>query len=186
MLKTKKLKKKIKYDGRQLASHWIYENTGILGDSLVSFEGPADVLEHLVDQIDRKKHQFIYSPLMLHFIVEHFGASLKEIVLRQQILVDIVFDEINRMSGKIILEGRGNDLFFKGKKLSVSISTVSPISGLIHLGLNIKIDQKVPVKAAGLIDAGIPSGKLSEIVMRKYSQFCEYFDRSLIKVRGVR
>ena len=40
----------IKYEGHQLAPHWIYKNFNIQGDSIVSFIGPVDVkLDEMVD-----------------------------------------------------------------------------------------------------------------------------------------
>lgn len=185
MLRTKIIKKNIKYDGRQLRSHWIFENFNLLGDSLVAFTGPSEVSENLVDIIDKKRKVFIYSPLMLNFMAEIFGAGLKEIILWQQLLVSIVFEEINKLSQKLLLERKGDDLFYKDKKLSVSIATVSPVSGLIHLGLNIKTDQKIPVKAVGLKALGIPFDFLARQVLKKFSQDFENMKIAAQKVKGV-
>ena len=42
-MKTKLLEKEIKYEGFQLAPHWIYKNFKIQGDSTVAFIGECDV-----------------------------------------------------------------------------------------------------------------------------------------------
>jgi hypothetical protein len=184
-MKIKFIRKKNNYDGSQLISHWIYNSFSLLGDAALSFIGPCQVKENLIDLIDRRKDNFIYSPAMLHFIVEHFGVSLKEIVLRQRILVAIVAEEINFIKGQMIINRKGNDLFYNDKKLSVSIATVSRVSGLIHLGLNISLDKKVPVDAACLTALKIKPEELAKKVLQRYAEEQDNFKKSLVKVRSV-
>lgn len=143
--------KEIDYTGEQLRSHWIYEDFDILGDAIVAFCGKADVgLKHMVDLADVKESAFIYSSKMLHFIVEHFDIGVKEAVLRQRLLICIIQNYLNSLLGSNCIIRNGDDLYFEDKKLSVSIATVSPVSALIHIGLNIE-SKDAPVKAAGLL-----------------------------------
>jgi hypothetical protein len=63
----------------------------------------------------------------------------------------------------------GDDLYIGGGKLSVSIATVSPLSGraeigLIHLGLNITT-AGVPVRAACLEDLGVDYRRLAPSIL---------------------
>ena len=47
----------------------------------------------------------------------------------------IAAETVHRMSGKLPTR-KGDDLFLGEGKLSVSIATASPVSTLIHLGVN--------------------------------------------------
>lgn len=143
--------KEILYNGLQLKSHWIYQNFDIIGDAVVGFIGGANVsLGEMVDLLDVKNVAPIYSTKMLHFIVEHFHVSMETIVLKQRLFICILQNNLNKCLKGLFVERYGDDLFYNGAKLSVSIATISPVSGLIHIGLN--IDSKdTPVKTAGLI-----------------------------------
>lgn len=143
--------KEIIYTGEQLRSHWIYERFDILGDAIVSFVGEAKVdLQHMVDLQDVKESAPIYSTKMLNIIIEHFGATIEEIILRQRLFICIIQSYLNKRINSGSVERKGDDLYYNGGKLSVSIATISPVSGLIHVGIN--IDSKdAPVNASGLL-----------------------------------
>jgi len=145
------VEKEICYTGKELAPHWIYKNFNIQGDAIVSFIGECEVkLDSMVDIEDVLSNSPIYSKKMLHFIVEHFNIPLIEGVLRQRLLVAIARDVIlARLPNPAELTRNGDDLYYNGGKLSVSIATKSITSVLIHLGINI-ISENAPVKAAGL------------------------------------
>ena len=120
--------KEICYDGSQLRSHWISENTGVKDDCIASFIGGADVpLSNMVDLEDVEKGEFIASKKMLHFIVEAFDVPLALAIARQRLLTCIACEHIATMSGARPVR-RGDDIYIDDKKLSVSISTNSPIS----------------------------------------------------------
>jgi len=175
------------YDGRQLSSLWAFRRFGLQGDSIVSFIGPCHVTrEALVDLADAREGAVIYSRKMLHFIVEHFELDLEKAVLRQRLLTVIV-QEVITGRARVRLARDGDDLYYEGRKLSVSIATLSPVSSLIHLGLNIDA-RGTPVPAAGLLDLGfneadIPS--LAKHVMQAYAQEMASVYLARCKVRGV-
>lgn len=149
-MQTLWLDETITYTGAQLRSLWAFRTCGLQGDSIVAFCGPCDVSEeHMVDEADRRAGQRIYSPWMLHFIVEHFDCDLERAVLRQRLLVALTGDLINSRLGRLAVRREGDDLFAADRKLSVSIATLSPVSALIHLGLNVRTEG-VPVPAVGL------------------------------------
>ena len=139
------------YNGEALANHWIYKNFGILGDAIVAFVGPCEVpLDNMVDLEDVLHDDSIYSIEMLHFVVEIFGAGLREGVLIQRLFSAIMQHRLNDLLGEHRIERRGDDLFVdQTKKLSVSICTLSPTSILIHAGFNVD-GTGAPVEAAGL------------------------------------
>ena len=97
MIKTLMLEDQINYDGTQLQPHWIYRNFGILGDAVVAFTGEVDVaLDKMVDLTDVKEKEFIYSPQMLNFIVEHFDTNLELAIYRQRMLIVAVKEELEQ------------------------------------------------------------------------------------------
>lgn len=186
------LDRKITYDGRQLCSHWALKNFNLQGDSIVAFTGPCEVkADQLVDLIDQKREDSIYSPEMLHFIAEFFDLDLEKTVLRQRLLIGVIKEAIDHLLDTKTasrLERVGDDLFTKEvggrKKLSVSIATLSPVSGLIHAGLNIKT-RDVPVQAAGLEDLNIDPKKLASTILTNFTAEIEQVKEATTKVRGI-
>ncbi|MDD3853130.1 MAG: DUF366 family protein [Syntrophomonadaceae bacterium] len=183
MMKTLMVDYPIKYTGKELTSHWIYRKFQLLGDAVVAFVGEADVpIGNMVDLTDVKEGDFIYSPLMLHFIVEHFNPDLELAIYRQRILISCIKEELEIFEIPVIR--MGDDLFVRQAKLSVSIATVSPTSTLIHTGLNIKTDG-TPIKTSGLNQLGIndvPS--FANNVMKRYQHELELIYEARCKVRS--
>lgn len=162
-MKGKYLKgKSIEYDGSQLSPLWAYINFDVLGDSIVSWRGPCNVSdEYMVDMGDRRKNAVISSPDMLHFIIERFGAGINEAVLIQRLFINLLTEllrdavsedaDIEREYDNIYATPPGGD---EPGKLSVSVATVSPVSALVHCGLNVTTEN-TPVPTAGLAELGV-------------------------------
>ena len=90
-MQTKFIEQNIKYEGYQLAPHWIYKNFHIQGDATVAFIGECDVnLKDMVDIEDVINNEPIYSKKMLSFISEQFNIGLVEGVLRQRLMISII------------------------------------------------------------------------------------------------
>lgn len=179
--------RQIIYTGEQLRSHWIYEQFDLLGDAMVAFTGECDVnLSHMVDIEDVKNNDPIYSTLMLHFIVEHFGATIEEMVLRQRLFICIIRDHLNDCLNSRAVSRAGDDLFFAGAKLSVSIATISQLSGLMHVGINLD-SKNAPVKAAGLLsEMNINNvNDLAIQLMKSYTNEHQQIKKSIYKVKPV-
>jgi len=120
---------------------------------------------------------------MLHFIIEHFDRDLEKAVLRQRLLISIIVELLNVMGYKPVRDG--DDIFIDDAKLSVSIATLSPVSSLIHVGLNI-IGQGAPVKAIGLEEIGINNiGEFAQKVLFAYQNEIQSIHLACCKVRGV-
>lgn len=162
------------YDGTQLAPHWILKTLDMTGDAIVAFIGKADVkVEHMVDLHDVKSNAPIYSPRMLHFLGEFFIDSLETGILLQNLFVMQVYSRLLER-GVQGLSRRGNDIFIKGRKLSVSIATKSPVSILIHMGLNIETEG-CPVPASGLHENGVdPLAFAAEVLEKTAQDFASY------------
>ena len=155
---TKIIETEMPYTGPELRPHYLLEKWKVRGSAIASFIGPCEVkTEHLVDWEDRLANDFIRSKSMLHFLGEFFGITLAEGVLYQRLFMAIAGQEISKASGKIVTR-EGDDLFWNDgkddRKLSVSIVTASPVSRLLHAGINLDATG-APVKAAGLYDLGI-------------------------------
>lgn len=191
-MKSLYINEEIKYIGSQLAPHWIYKNFHILGDAIVAFTGEMDVkITEMVDIEDVISNSPIYSKKMVSFIIEQFGISLSECVLRQRFLICIIIEELRKILGdKFKITRSGDDIFVningKDKKLSVSIATKSTTSGLIHTGLNID-PTGAPVDACGLTtDLGITEiEEFAKNVMKRYIEEDTEIADAVCKVRGV-
>ncbi len=184
MIKSLLLKKRIDYDASQLHPHWIFRNHGLLGDAIVAFIGEAHVpSEKMVDLFDVKEKEYIYSPQMLHFIVEHFDTDLQMAIYRQLILIVAVKEELEGY--EVMVQRIGDDLYVKRAKLSVSVATSSVLSTLIHVGLNIETEG-TPVKTIGLREMGVKDiSAFAENVMLRYKRELERIYDARCKAKGL-
>ena len=184
-MKTQLIDKEIKYEGWQLAPHWIYKNFKMQGDATVAFIGECEVkLTEMVDIEDVINNEPIYSKSMLSFISEQFNIGLVEGVFRQRLLICTIKEALEKRGFKIFRSG--DDLFFEGKKLTVSIATKSVNSILIHTGINID-STGAPVKASGLTsELKITDIKeLTQEILKNYSEEIDDIVLASTKVRGV-
>jgi hypothetical protein len=180
-----KTEERIPYHGPELRPHFILSRFRIEGSALVAFRGPCDVkTEHLVDWEDRLQNDSIRAADMVHFLGEFFGITLKEGIWIQRLLVSEV---LALLLGRGIRALRsGDDLFVSGKKLTVSIVTASPVSVLLHLGINVD-PAGAPVDAVGLSELLLPEeipGWVDEILGRFQNEF-QSVERAAVKVRPV-
>jgi hypothetical protein len=184
-MKTLWIESPMAYLGPELRPHFILSKWKVEGSALVAFRGPCDVkTEHLVDWEDRLQSDFIRAREMLHFLGEFFGITLKEGIWIQRLIVSEWCTELMRRGIEVTREG--DDLFVRGGKLSVSIVTASPVSVLLHLGINID-PEGAPVSAVGL-GSLLPEVRIEELAAQILSRFqSEYqsVDRAAVKVRPV-
>lgn len=184
-MKTQLIDKEIKYEGWQLAPHWIYKNFKMQGDAMVAFIGECEVkLTEMVDIEDVINNEPIYSKSMLSFISEQFNIGLVEGVFRQRLLICVIKEALEKRGFKITRNG--DDLFFEGKKLTVSIATKSVNSILIHTGINID-STGAPVKASGLTSELKINNirELAQEILKNYSEEIDDIVLASTKVRGV-
>ncbi len=184
-MKTQLIDKEIKYEGWQLAPHWIYKNFKMQGDAMVAFIGECEVkLTEMVDIEDVINNEPIYSKSMLSFISEQFNIGLVEGVFRQRLLICVIKEALEKRGFKITRNG--DDLFFEGKKLTVSIATKSVNSILIHTGINID-STGAPVKASGLTSELKINDirELAQEILKNYSEEIDDIVLASTKVRGV-
>jgi uncharacterized protein len=172
------------YNGPELTSHFIYNRFGLRGDALVAFAGPCQVhIKDMVDLEDVHADAPIFSEFMLHFLLEHFQTPLEAMILRQRLLTAQIQTQLHDRGQKQIIRS-GDDLYDAKNKLSVSIATVSPVSGLIHFGINIS-SANTPVATRGLADYEIDWQEFALAVLESYAQEDISIRNALTKVRWV-
>lgn len=181
LLETRFLEVPLNYDGTQLAPHWVYRTSGIQGNAVVAFTGEADVsLDHLVDLEDVQKKAPIYSPEMLHFIGEWFIDSLDQGILLQHLFTSVAY-ELLWEGGTQSLSRRGNDLFFKERKLSVSVATKSSVSVLMHTALNIR-SEGTPIPTSSLSEMGVDPKAFAHGVLKRFQSDSAIWAKARVKV----
>ena len=184
-MKTRLLEEDTAYTGAQLRSGWIQEVGGLSGDAALAFLGPCDVApEHMVDRVDLEAGAQIASPRMLHIIVEHPGLELQHITDRQRLLMALAGEILNRHLGETLIRREGDDLYLRDRKLSVSVATVSPSSGLIHSGFNVR-GEGAPVPAIGLDELGMEPRDFAKRLLDAYGKEIEGAAQAAGKVKPV-
>lgn len=190
-------REKIPYTGSELRPHFILQTFGkkfgVRGSSLVAFRGRCDVqTSELVDWEDRLDEAAIRSKEMLHFLGEFFGPSLREMVFFQRLFTSIIRDELEEMAKKQFqFLRKGDDVFCitdsnsgASRKVTVSIVTASPVSCLMHFGINID-PEGAPVPALGLAELDISSEEFAMRVLERVKLEWESIDWACAKVRPV-
>ena len=172
------------YNGTQLSSLFAYRTFSVQGDSVVGFRGKCHVtIDEMVDLADVKEQAHIYSTDMVHFIIERFVLDLEKAVYAQRLFVTIVKEVLESQIDQVIVRS-GDDLYIDDKKLSVSIATLSPVSSMIHFGINVS-SYDTPLPTLGLDDLDIDPREFAFEVMRRYVSECESMYMARCKVRGV-
>ncbi len=180
-MKTRWIPRRIDYDGTQIHSLWAYRTLGLQGDSIVGFQGACEVpFANMVDLEDLLAKSRIASPLMVHFIVEHFDLDLEKAVLRQRLLAAIVRDELG---SRVCRDG--DDLFIGNGKLSISIATLTPVSSKIHFGINVVRAHDVGVETRSLADLGVKPVPFGKKILGRYGAEEAGLLDARTRVRGV-
>ena len=184
-MQARLLDQEIRYDGSQLRSGWIAEVACLPGDTAVAFFGACDVSpEHMVDRVDLEAGARICSPRMVHVIVEHPGLDLDHITTKQRLLMALALEILNANLGESLLRREGDDLYLRDRKLSISVATVSPTSGLIHAAFNVR-GEGAPVAAVGLEELAISPREFAERLLAAYAQEVESAAEAARKVKPV-
>jgi hypothetical protein len=177
--------RRLTYTGPNLRSGWIAETFDLPGEALVAWLGPAHVATaDLVDLEDQRAGAEIHAALMLHFLAEHPGDALPLTVLRQRLLVAEALEILQEYPAAATLQRSGDDLYLGERKMSVSIATVSPHSGLIHFAVNVD-PTGAPVPAGGLEELGIEPRAFAERLLETYAAEMASADAACRKVREV-
>ena len=179
------------YDGSQINPSWAFQEFGIYGSSIVTWIGPVNITpDNLKDFADVGLE--IKSNYMVNFICEFFDqqpTNMRIAYLRQRLLV-MIFREILTEKG-VKTTREGDDIFVDGRKLSISIASVSLSSAKIHFALNLE-DNGTPsdVETIGLydIDDGnvFNSNNLKDLifeVVNRYIDELETIEKDISKTK---
>ena len=174
----------VPYSGRELRGGWVEEQTGLGGDAAAVFFGPCDVAtEDLVDLDDRRAGAVIVAARMAHVIIEHPGLGLESAVLLQRLLVCILCEVLVARGIKVRRDG--DDIYRGGEKVTVSIAAPSPVSALIHLGINVD-PAGAPVPATGLAAMGLDEREVATDLANRYASEIAAITYATGKVREVK
>ncbi|QDK38100.1 DUF366 family protein [Bdellovibrio sp. NC01] len=164
--------KKFAYDGSQLRSLFAYLDHGILGPSIISWQGACDIpFTHMVDGEDLLAQAVIESDEMLHFIIEIFDRDLFSGVAIQRLFASIVRDYLQTKAAGALngqqLVRNGDDIYWQDRKLSISIATRSPVSVMVHFAMNVT-NEGTPVKTTSLGDLKLNPKTVAEDLMHLF------------------
>lgn len=172
------------YDGSQLQSLFAYRTVGLAGDSIIAFRGACDVRnESMVDIEDLRNRETIRAHSMVHFIAEHFESALTPMVLRQRLFAHLVASDLVQ-AGVAGVRVAGDDVFVGDRKASISIATVTPLSGMFHFAINID-PSGAPVPAIGLGELGIDFRAFAQRMLTVYRDEMSDISHAVSKVRWV-
>jgi hypothetical protein len=183
------------YTGPELRPHFLLTELSLRGSAIGAFIGACDVkTEHLVDWEDRLAQDHIRAKKMVHFIGEFFGLSLREGVLIQRLFMSSLYESlvpfvVPQVQGRGLEFWReGDDLYVgrgeQARKLSVSIVTASPVSQLLHVGINID-PEGAPVAAIGLNELNVDAPAWARQVLERFAGEWEGMEWACAKVRPV-
>jgi hypothetical protein len=185
------------YTGVELRPHFLLTQLSLRGTGIGAFIGTCAVqTDQLVDWEDRLAHDRIEARSMLHFIGEFFGSTLREGVLIQRLFMALAFETLQARlaASPFRLRRSGDDLFAMGdqpgdptqgeRKLSVSIVTASPVSQLLHVGINID-PAGAPVPAVGLTELGIDPREWGQELLARFAEEWAGMEWACVKVRPV-
>ncbi|MBB5021321.1 DUF366 family protein [Desulfurispira natronophila] len=171
------------YDGSQLRELFPKSMGAPAGHAAIAFIGSCQVdLDHLVDSDDAHSGRPIYSPSMLHLILEFFGMNLWETVLLQRMLM-VKASELLLQKGAEVTRS-GDDIYMAHRKLSVSIATASRVSTLVHVGFNLDT-AGTPVPTVALSELGFTAETFAVLLLDSFKSELECMWHARCKVWGV-
>lgn len=173
------------YTGKELAPLRNYLDYGLLGNSIVAWIGSCRVeFSEMVDGEDVRGGHTIAADKMVHFVLELFDVELATGVVLQRLFAQMIIDELGTKDTFHRFKRQGDDVFFKEKKLNISIATRSINSVLIHIGVNVTNDG-TPIATAALSDVNCDAKTFAVNMMTRVSEEWKDILDATYKVRSV-
>ncbi|MFT4842680.1 MAG: hypothetical protein ACJA0V_002939 [Planctomycetota bacterium] len=174
----------VAYDGSQLRAHWLLDRFGLVGDAVVAFRGPCNVIREEVADLEDLDGPGIAANDMVHFVWESFTTTdLLLAVHRQRLFAAQVREVVQQLAPSSELSRTGDDLYVGGGKLSISIATVSPVSALMHFAVNAQ-PGGAPVAIATLQELGVEPSAFARAVLERISDEQASIESARAKVRA--
>jgi hypothetical protein len=146
---------RIDYDGSQLRAHWLLARFGLVGDAIAAFRGACRVATAEIADLADLDGPGIAGHDMVHFVWESFTQpDLLLAVHRQRLLTAQARELLAELAPQRRVDRTGDDLFVGDGKLSISIATATPVSSVLHFGVNAS-QGGAPVPIAALGDLGV-------------------------------
>ena len=92
---------------------------------------------------------------------------------------------MNEKLGKLVVKRIEGDFFVNDAKLGMSAATASPVSSLIHTGVNIIKPEDTNTKSKGLTDFSIDPAIIAPEVLERYTKENEKISIVRCKTRWV-
>jgi hypothetical protein len=130
---------------------------------------------------------------MLHLVVEVFGErDLEPAVLRQRLLVANAAELLGERLGEHATGRRrfkvrraGDDLYVNGRKLSVSVAALTPVSSVVHLGVNVTTaGTPRGVATIGLAQLGVETESWARALLKRFTTELDSVHQASCLVRG--
>ncbi|MFT4513391.1 MAG: hypothetical protein ACI89X_000334 [Planctomycetota bacterium] len=183
-LQTHWCDQEIAYDGSQLRAHWLLDRFGLVGDAVVAFRGPCNVISDEVADLEDLDGPGIAADAMVHFVWESFTTTdLLLAVHRQRLFAAQVREVVQQLAPSSELSRTGDDLYVGDGKLTISIATVSPVSALMHFAVNVQ-PGGAPVAIATLQELGIDPSTFARAVLERISDEQASIESARAKVRA--
>ena len=174
----------IAYDGSQLRAHWLLDRFQLVGDAIVAFRGPCRVRTDEIADLEDLDGPGIAADEMVHFLWESFRTTdLLLAVHRQRLFAAQVREVLQDLAPTKEVVRDGDDLYVGGGKLSISISTVSPVSALMHFAVNAQ-PGGAPVAIESLSGLGIEPDAFAQAVLRRVATEQGSIESARAKVRA--
>lgn len=145
---------RIDYDGSQLRAHWLLDRFALCGDACVGFRGACHVVAGEMADLADLGGPGIAADDMVHFLWEEFSHPDLLLATHRQRLLAAQAGELLAAMGAPRCVREGDDLYVAGRKLSISIATLSPVSALLHFAVN-ATPGGAPVPTISLVELGV-------------------------------
>ncbi len=179
----RRLTERIRYDGSQLSAHWILAHAGLVGDAIVAFRGPCDVVRDEIADLADIDGPGIAGDEMLHFLWECFSTpDLLLAVHRQRLLSALALETLQELAPLARIRRDGDDLYCGEGKLSISIATVTPVSSVLHFAVNIA-PGGAPVAIACLQGLGVEPEAFADRMLERVGSEMDGIAAARSKVR---
>lgn len=183
-LQTHWCDERVAYDGSQLRAHWLLDRFGLVGDAIVGFCGPCNVVRDEVADLEDLDGPGIAADDMVHFVWESFATTdLLLAVHRQRLFAAQVREVVQQLAPSSEVSRTGDDLYVGDGKLSISIATVSPVSALMHFAVNAQ-PGGAPVAIATLQELGLEPQAFGRAVLQRVSEEQASIASARAKVRA--
>lgn len=173
------------YTGEQLRPLHNYLRFGLLGTSMLSWVGPCNVkTDHMIDGEDVRAQEKICGDKMVHFIAEMFDVPLRAAVVWQRLMAEMTVRWL--VQSKNLLSAdfsrKGDDIYYKKRKLNISIATAAASSTLLHFAVNV-VAEGTPIATSCLEEMGVSAEEYALEMLKLVQAEFKDVEEAVFKVK---